>query len=107
MTSLAVCVALLWTALARADVLIGTLKSVDADKNTVTMTTADKAEKTFEMDAEARVFRIVGTGKKAKAEDIAGGLKGLTPGASVTVFTETKNKKDVVTQIKVEGTAKK
>jgi Cu/Ag efflux protein CusF len=101
------CAVGLFAGAAAADVFTGTVKKVDAEKNTITVATADKKDVTFELDKEARIFRTVGSGKKARTEDVPDGLKGLPVGSTVSFFTETKNKKDVVTQIKVEGAPKK
>ncbi len=103
----ALCGVLLWAAAARADFFTGTVKKVDADRNSITVTTADKKDVTFELDKDARIFRATGRGKKVTTEDVPGGLKGLEVGSAVSFFTEAKNSKDVVTQIKVEDAPKK
>jgi hypothetical protein len=80
----------------------GTVKSVDADKSTITITDEDNKDKTLTVDKDAKI--VGGKG------DIKGGLKNekaFKSGAKVTVKTETKDGKEVVTEIKVGGGKKK
>jgi hypothetical protein len=65
----------------------GKIKSVDADKSTITVTVGDKDE-TFTVAQDAKIS--VGTVKD---------VKDLKPGANVTLTTETKGGKEVVTAI--------
>ena len=41
--------------------------------------------------------------KKAVTQEVPGGLRGVPQGAEVSLTTEAKDGKDVVTQVKVEG----
>lgn len=85
----------------------GKVKSVDADKSTITLTVDDK-DQTLDVGKDVKVTRLVGKKeKKAQTEDVAGGLGGLAAGTAVTVTTEKKDDKEVVTQIKVDGLTKK
>jgi hypothetical protein len=77
-----------------ADEVKGKLKSVDADKGVITVT-VDGADKEFKIGEGAKVLNPAG--KEAK-----GGLKNpnLKEGAEVTLTTDKKGGKDVVTEIK-------
>lgn len=86
-----------------ADEIRGKVKSVDPDKATVTLTAGD-ADKTLNVAAGAKVTGLFGKKlKKAVTQDIPGGLRGVPQGAEVSLTTEAKDGKDVVTQVKVEG----
>jgi hypothetical protein len=85
-----------------ADELKGKVKSADADKSTLTVV-IDGKEKTFDVAKDTRIFKVSGTAKRPKVEDVEGGLKGLEADTPVAFFTETKNGKEVVTQIKVDS----
>jgi opacity protein-like surface antigen len=94
-------------ALATAEDVKGKVKSVDAEKSTITVTVGE-ADKTFDVSKDAKITHKVGKNeKKAKTEDLPGGLGALTAGTDVTITTEKKDDKDVVTAIKVEGLAPK
>jgi hypothetical protein len=76
----------------------GKVKSVDADKNTITVTVDDK-DKEFKVPADAKIVN-------AKGKDVKNGLKNekaFKAGAAVTVTTEKKDGKEVVTEIKTGG----
>jgi hypothetical protein len=90
-----------------AEEIKGKVKSVDASKSTITVTVNDK-DRTLTVAKDAKVFQLVGKKlKKAQPQDVPGGLAGLEAGKEVTVTTDKKDGQDVVTQIKVEGLAKK
>jgi len=61
------------------------------------------AAKVKKVDKNAKIFKVEGKGKKATNKNIAGGLQGLKEGDPVTVWTETKDDKDVVTQVRVDS----
>ena len=85
-----------------ADEVRGKVKQVDGDKGRLTLTVGD-ADKTFDV-GDARVVGLYGKKlKKAKTQDLAGGLRGLKEGAEVTLTTAKKDDKDVVTEVKLEG----
>jgi hypothetical protein len=90
-----------------SDEVKGKVKSVDADKSTITVTVDDK-DQTFTVAKDAKVYSLVGkNAKKAQPQDIAGGLKGVNQGVDVTLTTEKKDTKETVTAVKVEGLMKK
>ena len=92
---------------AQAEEVKGKVKSVDADKSTVTLTVGEE-DKTFDVAKDAKISHWVGKNeKKAKTEDLPGGLGALTAGIDITLTTEKKDDKDVVTQIKVDALAPK
>jgi hypothetical protein len=91
----------------RAAEIRGKVKTTDTDKGTVTVTVDDK-DTTLSVAKDAKITQLVGKKpKKAQAQDVPGGLGGLAAGKDVTLTTEPKDGKDVVTQIKVEGLTKK
>ena len=95
------------SSLALAEEIKGKVKSVDADKSTITVTVGE-ADKTYDVAKDAKVTHKVGKNeKKAKTEDLPGGLGALTAGTDVTLTTEKKDDKESVTAIKVEGLAPK
>jgi Cu/Ag efflux protein CusF len=81
------------------------VKKVDADKSILTVT-IDGKDQEFSVAADARIFKTTGSGKKVVVEDLPGGLKGLKQGDTVSVWTEPKGGKEVVTQVKLEGAKK-
>lgn len=92
---------------ARADEVKGKLKSVDADKHTLTVTFIDK-DQTFQFSADVKVVHLVGKkAKKAQTEDLPGGVTALTTGSDVILTSEKKDGILVITAVKVEGLAKK
>jgi hypothetical protein len=72
----------------------GKVKSVDADKGTITVTVGDK-DQTFTVAKDAKVS--VGQIKNVKD------IKDLKAGTNVTLTTQKKDGKDVVTEIKGAG----
>jgi Cu/Ag efflux protein CusF len=85
----------IWAGLALADEVKGKIKKVDADKGTISVM----------VDGKAQTFTVPPTAKFYTAKDTAlkGGIKDkqLKPGAMVTITCETKDGKEVVTQIKL------
>ena len=106
----AVLAVMLGVAVSAADEVKGTVKSVDKDKNTITLT-VDGKETTFDVSKDASfVTTSTVPGKKGKtmekATPIDGGLGGVKAGATVTVLTEKIEDKESVTSVKVsDGTA--
>jgi Cu/Ag efflux protein CusF len=70
----------------------GKVKKIDADKNTITVTVGDKDE-TYTVAKDAKIA----VGKNIKD------LRDIKEGASVTLMTEKKDGKEVVTEIKGGG----
>jgi hypothetical protein len=90
-----------------ADEVKGKVKSVDPDKGTITVTADDK-DQTLDVAKDAKVIHLVGKKlKKAKVRDVPGGLGGVKAGDEVTLTTEAKGGRSVVSQVKVEGLAPK
>jgi hypothetical protein len=95
------------TSIAHAEELKGKVKSVDAEKSTITVTVGEQ-DKTLDVAKDVKVTHRVGKNdKKAKSEDLPGGLGALTAGTDITLTTEKKDDKEVVTQIKVDALAPK
>jgi opacity protein-like surface antigen len=89
--------------LAQAEEVKGKVKSVDAEKSTITVTVGE-ADRTLEVAKDAKVTHRVGKSeKKAKSEDLPGGLGALKAGTEVTLTTEKKADKETVTEVKVDG----
>jgi Cu/Ag efflux protein CusF len=85
-----------------ADEIRGKVKSVDPDKATVTLSAGD-VDKTLNVATGAKVTGLFGKKlKKAVTQDVPGGLRGVPQGAEVSLTTEAKDGKAVVTQVKVE-----
>ncbi len=83
-----------------AEEIKGKLKSVDRDKNTVTLAVGD-AEKTFSVANDARITGQFGKKlKKAVTQDVVGGLKGLKEGSDLTLTSAGEGK---VTEVKLDG----
>ena len=92
-----------WAGQARAGEVVGKVKSVDAEKGTVTVE-VDSAEKVYLVSSDARVVGTIGKKvKKATTETVPGGLRGVKEGVDVTLSTEARDGKDVVVGIKVGG----
>jgi hypothetical protein len=88
-----------------AEVIQGKLAKVDPDKSTLRVTANGRSQE-YPVEKDAAVFyKPTGKGKKAKAEDVPGGLKGLKEGVDVMVWTEKKDGKEVITQVRVEQAA--
>jgi hypothetical protein len=95
------------SSIAHAEEVKGKVKSVDADKSTVTVTVGEQ-DRTLDVAKDAKITHRVGKNeKKAKSEDLPGGLGALTAGTEITLTTEKKDDKEVVTQIKVDALAPK
>ena len=87
---------------AKAEEIRGKAKNVDGDKGTITLTGGD-ADQTFNVAGDAKVVGLFGKKiKKASTGDLPGGLRGVKVGSEVTLTTDTKDAKSVVTQVKVE-----
>jgi hypothetical protein len=98
---------ILFTATTWADELKGKIKNIDTTKNVLTLT-VDDTDLALNVAKDAKIFQMVGKNpKKAKPQDITGGLSGLTVGSEVTVIKEKTDGKDVVTQVKLAPPAKK
>jgi hypothetical protein len=90
-----------------AEEVKGKVKSVDAEKSSITVTVGEQ-DRTLDVAKDAKITHRVGKNeKKAKSEDLPGGLGGLTAGTEITLTTEKKDDKEVVTQIKVDALAPK
>jgi hypothetical protein len=88
---------------APAEEIKGKVKSVDLEKATITMEVGT-SEQVFPIAADAKFLGQFGKkAKKATTQAIAGGLKGIKEGAVVTVTTEKRDEKEVVSLLKVEG----
>jgi hypothetical protein len=91
---------------ASAGEVSGTVKKVDAGKNTVVVT-VDGKDKTFTVSKDVSILGVQsGTDKKGKAtEKVAtiDTLSGLTVGAKVAMRTDTVDSKEVVIAIKMDG----
>ncbi|OAI54308.1 hypothetical protein AYO44_15145 [Planctomycetaceae bacterium SCGC AG-212-F19] len=86
------------------DELKGKLKDVDIFKKTITVNAAGKDT----VLSVADNAKITTTGKgKNPGGDVVGGLLGLKAGGDVTVTTEKKDDKDIVTAIKLAPEAAK
>jgi hypothetical protein len=98
----AACLLALGFAVVSADEVKGRVKKVDTDKNTLTITVNDK-DQTFTIPKEARIVALFGKKvKKAQLLEMPGGLGAVKENVEVTVTTEKKDDKDVVSQVKVE-----
>ena len=76
-----------------ADEIRGKVKSVDADKATITVTAGD-ADQTLNVAGDAKVTGLFGKKlKKAVTQDVPGGLRGVQQGAEVSLTTEAKDGK--------------
>jgi hypothetical protein len=80
----------------------GKVKSVDTDKNTITVTVGDD-DKTFTVSDDTKIIGRKGTAVKDGLKN----EKAFKTGNSVTITTEKKDDKEVVTEIKVSGGKKK
>ncbi len=83
----------------------GTIKSVDTDKNTITVTSDDK-------DIDIQVTsdtKFVRKGKDGENKEVKGGImsKAVKTGTKVVVQTEKKDGKEVATEVRLTGGGKK
>ncbi|MCE9566437.1 MAG: hypothetical protein K8U57_30810 [Planctomycetes bacterium] len=88
-----------------AEEVKGTVKSVDATKNTIVVTVAGK-DTTLPVSKDASVVTVtIVPGKKNKTTEkltpIENGLTGVKAGANVTLLTDKVEDKDTVTSVKV------
>ncbi len=86
-----------------AEEIKGKVAKVDAEKNTLTLTVNGK-DQTFPIDKEAKFLT---SGKKKQLQDLPGGLSGVKEGTEVTLTTEKKDGKEVVTKVTAAGRNKK
>jgi hypothetical protein len=86
------------------DEIKGKLKDVDIFKKTITVNDGNK-DQVLTVSDDAKIV-TVGKGK-TPGSDVAGGLLGLKAGPEVTVTTEKKDDKPIVTVIKVAPEAAK
>ena len=79
----------------------GKVKSVDADKNTITVTTKD-GDKTVKLSKDTK---FSGGGKDAAEKLAAEGIKweGFSKGPQVTITTEGEGDKEMATKVVVGG----
>ncbi len=80
----------------------GKVVRVNAEENTLTLT-VDGKDQTFPIGKEAKFLAL---GRKRQLQDLRGGLGGVKNGNDVTVTTETKDGKALVTRVTVEGRRK-
>jgi hypothetical protein len=88
-----------------ADEITGKVKSVDADKMKIVITTKDAGDKEFTVDKDTK---FVKAGKKgADPTDLPDGLKNKAftadMPARVTITFEKKGDKEVVSEVKIAG----
>ncbi len=81
----------------------GKISKVNAEDNTPILT-VDGKDQTFPIDKEAK---FVALGRKRQLQDLPGGLAGVKDGNEVTVITEIKDGKELVTKVTVEGSRRK
>ena len=98
----------LFTAAARCEEMSATIKKVDAEKNTVTVTIGGD-EKTFPVAKDAEIYtQRKGPKNKPPIKDpVSGGLSGLKSGTDVTLTTIKSGEREIVSAIKVEMGRKK
>src|SRR5262249_21395993 len=98
----------LWAGVGLAEEIKGTVKSVDPEKRTITLTVGDK-EKTFTVAKDAEIVNVTKGKKKQPAakEATPGGLGGIMSLTDVTLTTAQKDGKEVVTSIQAEVQKKK
>ena len=77
----------------------GKVKSIDIDKSKAVIT-VNGTDQTFSMSKDPLIVTD-------KGKNVPGGLKALTPGSEVVVFTDKKDDKEVITTFKVSMLAKK
>ena len=97
-TFLATAVALLTGTATPAETYGDKVKAVDASKKTLTLP-VDGKDRTFPVDDKVEVQSQTRAGKRLRLTPVKGGLKGVKPGADVTVTTEKKAGQEVVTRI--------
>jgi hypothetical protein len=95
---------------ASADEFKGTLKKVNQNGHSLTLS-VDGKDRVLPVSKDATFVSVLSkTSKKGKVKDnetpIDGGLGGLKEGSAVTVLTSTEGKKETVTTVKVTGAGK-
>lgn len=99
-TVFATAVALVVVCGASAETYGEKVKSVDADKKTITIAVEGK-ETTFRVDDKAEVQSQVRAGKRLRLSTIKDGLKGVKAGVEATITTEKRAGEEIVTKIVV------
>jgi hypothetical protein len=96
----AIAVALVLVSGASAETYGEKVKSVDAEKKTITIPVEGK-ETTFKVDDKVDVQSQVRAGKRLRLTPIKEGLKGVKAGVEATITTEKRAGEEVVTKIVV------
>ena len=102
---LATALALLTGPAVFADTYGDKVKAVDVAKKTLTLP-VDGKDRTFAVDDKVEVQAQVRSGKRLRLTPVKEGLKGVKVGAEVTVTTEKKDGKEVVTKVVILAGAK-
>ena len=103
---LATALALLTAPAVLAETYGDKVKAVDADKKTLTLP-VDGKDQTFPVADKVEVQALVRAGKRLRLTTVKDGLKGVKAGAEVTVTTEKREGKEVVTRIVILAGDKK
>lgn len=82
----------------------GTVSAIDVEKRTISIK-ADEEVKSFDVDKDAKVFQLYGSGKRTGFSETAGGLKDVSVNSLVIASTETQDGKEFVARIKIESSA--
>ncbi|HEV3417611.1 MAG TPA: hypothetical protein VG056_12380 [Pirellulales bacterium] len=98
-------VSLAATAAAAMDIK-GRVSAVDADKRTISIK-ADDTDQIFDISKDAKVYRHVGSGRKAGFDEAPGGLKAIAIGDDVTATTDFIDGEEQLIRIRIESSAKK
>jgi hypothetical protein len=104
---IAAAVSFLFVSLGRAEEVAATIKSVDTEKNTVTVT-VNGDDKTMTVSKDAEIYTQL-KGKKNKPgpkQPLAGGLGGLKPNTEVTLMTFKSGDDDIVISIAIDPSKK-
>jgi hypothetical protein len=97
---LATALALLTGPAVLADTYGDKVKAVDAEKKTLTLP-VDGKDRTFPVADKVDVQAQVRAGKRIRLTPVKDGLKGVKAGSEVTVTTEKRDGKEVVTKVVV------
>jgi len=103
----AVAVTVLFGSLARAEEVTATIKSVNADKNTVTVT-INGEDKTMTVSKDAEIYTQL-KGKKNKPgpkQPLEGGLSRLKVGTEVTLMTFKSGDEEIISSIAIDPSKK-
>lgn len=105
---LALCAGILCVTGLLADIFEAKIKKVDTERKTLTVTVRER-DREYDVDPEAKITSVTKKGKKGPAQEsaVAGGIKGLKEGADVMVWTQKRDGKEVITQVRVEPAKKK